>query len=337
MQIRSHTDQRASVREIDGPILSRIAPFLDDLRRQRVHREVLAVVVVGSAARGEQWSSSAKTGSDVDIMVITRTASLVVGRRIRQVIARYDSCGLEGGQVPVSTLSRHRTLLNYEARWAGWVIEGDREILDRIPMATPTDIPRWEAVRLLFNRMMEHVKLRAGSTTPARVVQKTYEALGEALLVMEGRYQPTFRGRLDEIQRAPIGCDAKLRGKIVQALERRFCDTLDLPDDASGALSNLRDALELVLARYTGVHRPIRAQIDHLARTHTHLRHRLYWVIHESVTDSANLRGLLEDPSFGVWRSGLAALDHPVSPRRAESVVRAWARCPQILDAKDTP
>src|SRR5581483_11688732 len=105
-------------------------------------------------------------------------------------------------------------LLNYEARWTGRVIEGDPRVLEAIPMTHAADIPRWEAARLLFNRLMEHVKLLAGTASPPAVVQKSYEALSEAYLVIERRYRPSFRERLEEVRARPLACDDELGSKL---------------------------------------------------------------------------------------------------------------------------
>jgi predicted nucleotidyltransferase len=329
-------DSSPALASLDHQVRDRVTPFIEDLRRRRLHNQVVAVVVVGSAARGEQWPRSAAQSSDIDVMVITRSGSIELGRRIKHVIDRYQHDGLEGGQVPMGTLSRHRTLLNYEARWSGCVIEGDRTVLDRIPMMGPRDIPRWEAVRLLFNRLMEHLMLRTGATNPERVVQKTYEALGEASLVMQRRYQPTFRGRLQELHERPVAGDADVNAKVLQALERRFRPDVPVPDGSISALRSLRNGLDATLASYLGEQEPVRSQLEKLGRMHRNVPHRLYWLGREALRGSVTLTTLRQDPSIGVWRMGLDVLDGITTTYDAHTVLRAWRACPQILDAKAT-
>jgi predicted nucleotidyltransferase len=325
-----------TVDRLDDDVRKRVEAFVADLRDSPVTQNVLTVVIVGSASRGEQWPATDRRNSDIDVMVVTRSSSPLLGRRIARILEPHHASGLEGGQVPLATLSRHRTLINYEARWSGCVVDGDAAVLTRIPMRGPDEIPHWEAVRLLLNRVMEHVKLRSGSTTPETVAQKSYEALGEALLVLERRYRPTFRDRLDEIREQPLATSAELNAAVVRALERRaYGRDAHEPQAVDEALSDLYAGLDFTLTRYLGTERPIRAQLDHLGRRHRHILQRLYWAAVGPFPASLSPRALREDPSIGVWRAGLDVLDGHQPSGRAQALVHTWARCPQILDAKD--
>ena len=151
-------------------------------------------------------------------MVIARSPSYRLDRTraVERVIARHAARGIEGGRVPVGTL-RYATLTNYEAGRAGVVVDGDAEVLGRIALDRAEDIPSWEAVRLLANRLFEHLKHRAGSIAAEDAVRKSYEAIGEAQLVLEGRYRPSFRDRATEIRRLPL--DSPVAGASERYLE----------------------------------------------------------------------------------------------------------------------
>src|SRR4029078_4960252 len=83
------------------------------------------------------------------------------------------------------------------------VVRGSLDLTALVPATDPADIPLWEAVRVLANGLVEHVKYEEGLLSAERVVAKSYESLVEAYLVRERRHRPTYAERLDQIAGRP--------------------------------------------------------------------------------------------------------------------------------------
>jgi hypothetical protein len=308
-----------------------VQELVDDLRKSRLGKRVLAVVISGSAARGEELSNEAVGVSDIDVMIVTRSGSLVLGRSISRFLRRWAQHGFEGGRVPVKTLGKHRTIVNFEARHSGIVVDGDPAVLQLIPMDGPEDIPHFEAVRLLLNRLFEHVKLEAGLTTASNCVLKTYEAIGEAELVAERRYRPSFRDRLREVQERPLS-NPRLQRVYAQALRARLNEGKALDIGHAQALDDLFEALQEHLCAFLCQDGELGQQIERLSRKLVHPAHRLYWLAVCLAHGHPSLRILTEDPAPAVWRDGIRLLRREADDLVPIDLVRAWQRSPQPRD-----
>jgi predicted nucleotidyltransferase len=311
---------------------ARVAACVEELRRQRVYRHVLAIVVCGSAGRGEDRPLPTGGGSDIDLMIITDSRSPFVGRRIAQVLNESRDSGIEGGQVPRATLRVHRTLLNYEARCNGTVVDGARAVLAEIPMRGPADIPRWEAVRLLFNRLFEHIKLSAGLQDEDSCIAKTYEAIGEAQLVLERRYRPSFTERWDEVRERPLPETVpRLQEKYLQTAARRIGATAHRIASIETARKDLLQALNAALGLYTGLDGDLQAKLVALSRQERNWLHRIYWIVRCELRREPILRYVRTDPSLVIWRDGLDYLTGRAPAADPVKLVLRWQICPQIL------
>jgi hypothetical protein len=305
----------------------RVGLLLESLDASAIRRDLVAVVVAGSAARNEERWSDGRLLSDIDVMVITRSPPRRIDRTLAvdRVLAGHASDGIEGGRIPLSTL-RYATLAHYEARHRGIVVRGDPAILLRIPMAGPADIPLWEAVRLTANRLFEHLKYRAGITSAESVALKSYEAIGEAQLVLERRYQPTFRERVDEMQRRPLRGAVADAGRLYEQAERmRSGDAQSLDVSPERALQDLLLQLESALGALSGREAGLDEQLAILARTERHLSHRAYWMLREIGYRPT------QDPVIRLWRDAVRELRKDGSDDDPGRLVRLWQRCPQIL------
>jgi hypothetical protein len=319
------SEMRPEVREA-------VAAFVRDLTGSRVGRQVLAVVVAGSAARGEELVHDGITGTDIDLMVVCPTRSPLHARAIARVLGRHARAGIDGGLVPVSSFVRHRTLTNYEARHGGQVAYGDPRILDRIEMSGPADIGRWEAPRLLFNRCFELLKLRAGLADEAISVMKAYEAIGEAELVAENRYVASFAGRARALEDDPAGLGPDLAQRVLSAHRYRTGASDSPPATAAQARRDLGDALDRAMARYLGRDVDAAAGLKILMREERNLVHRAYWTAAQAARGNApSARFLRNDPCLLLFAEGLRALHTAPDRRDASALIDAWTRCPQIL------
>ena len=326
-------DASGSMRPETGAV---VAECVENLRVDRVYRHIVAVVVCGSAGRGEDRPLAG--GSDIDLMVVTASRSPFVGGRIAQVLDESRHLGIEGGQVPRDTLRVHRTLLNYEARFNGTVVDGDAAVLEEIPMRGPADIPRWEAVRLLFNRLFEHIKVRAGLLEEDSCIAKTYEAIGEAQLVLERRYRPSFAERWKEVHDRPLPeAVPALQAKYLWTAARRTGTPTRPIASIETARNDLLQALDAALGRYTAVDGDMQTRLVALSRQERNWSHRVYWMARCVLGREPVRRYLRTDPSLVIWRDGLDYLNDRAPTTDPLKLVLRWQTCPQILRPRVCP
>lgn len=318
---------------MNAEIERRVRRFVEDLQRSPAGPDVLAVVVAGSAAREEERWDDGELRSDIDLMVVSRSSPLRLdrSRAVSRVIDAHAAANLDGGRIPVATLD-YATLTNFEARHRGVVVAGEPGVLARIPLDGSADIPRWEAVRLLANRLFEHLKLRAGTTGPAGAVLKSYEAIGESQLVLERRYRPSFAERVAEIERQPLGSPVAGAGDAYLAAERfRHGDPDALSATPAQALDDLRLQLGHALEAldYSGA--TLDRRLAAVADDKFHFRQRLYWTL-RGLGSRDGLHRPGSDPVVQLWRAAARALSAPPSPYDPAALVRLWQQCPQILE-----
>ncbi|GAA1041753.1 hypothetical protein GCM10009557_66200 [Virgisporangium ochraceum] len=310
-------------------VKERVDAFIVDLYRAPVARHVLGVVVSGSAARGEEIWNGDRLVSDIDLMVLTRRTDPRLIAAVGAVVDRHRHTGVDGGAVPVGPLRRHLTFSFYEARATGVVMAGSVDLDRLVPPIAAADLPPWEGVRVLGNRLLEHVKHSVGAITAERVVAKSYEALAEAHLAVEKRYRPSYSERLAEIERAgPAAAGREVAEAMCAVLRQRLGHAGPPPVDVAVARGHLVDGLGQLIAHCTGVRDGPAAGLARLARRETHWKHRLYWAARLATQRRFREIDLRVDPVLRVWR---LALDGPASTVDADRLLRDWRACPQIL------
>lgn len=315
-------------------VRAKVERFAAELAADPVGRRVSAVVVSGSASRGEDRRADGGRGSDIDVMVITRSRSPLVGRRIAKILSRYASCGLEGGQVPVKTLATHATIGNFEAFTGGVVVAGDPKVLHSVVVQRGADIPVWEAVRLLMNRAFEHVKVRAGMSDESCCVAKTYEAIGEAALVLAGRYRPTFADRRRELEAGGVmPIVPMLADKYAATFRIRFDEDPQPIAEIKEAAADLSLALSAAITAYLDRDVSLAKAFDLIGARHRHTQLRVYWAIRRALADR-DLRAsyLRRDPCLVVWEDGLRCVHSGCTTAEARALVEQWCACPQTVE-----
>jgi hypothetical protein len=316
---------------ITPAVRDRVGAFVADLARSPVAPHVLGVVLSGSAARGEEIWRDGQLYGDIDLMILIRHTDPRRTADVERVMAPHRAAGIDGGPVPIGPLARHHTLAFHEARANGVVVHGEVDLARLIPAGDPAALPPWEAVRVLANRLVEHVKLAEGRTPANRVAAKSYEALAEAYLVGERRYRPSYRARLEEIVRRPPDAPADVVAGMVAALRNRLDGGPDL-HDTEAARAHLLDGLATAASRYTGKSGPAGQQLAWLARRERHWSHRLYWLARS--LRRGRLCGLDVDPIIGVWQRTAALVTTGSTVDERRRLLDDWRACPQILEAR---
>lgn len=209
---------------VDDAIERQLRQAVEAIRE--THPATEAVVLLGGFGRSE-GSAVVRDGkawplNDYDLLVISRDET---GRQplrgLSKVLAKtFGIDFVDIGLWSPAVLDRlPPTIFNYDLKHGAQVLFGQAELLDRIPCFVSTQLPPWEGVQLLLNRMaglLSGVTLRAEPERLERVgpqyfrnqVVKALVACGDALIVQEGAYRHRYAERR-EILRAWVR-DGKL-------------------------------------------------------------------------------------------------------------------------------
>jgi hypothetical protein len=185
--------------------------------------ETAALIVSGSAALGEVTAVRFNENdflvlSDIDLAVVMRSDSLRErAKRMRPELRKKmsESPGAsvicpppELGVYSVGDLEiQTRKMGVFEMKTSGKVLWGDEHVLVKVPAFRSDEIPRWEAIVLLFNRsleMLEAVSWRA-SKDPRKTLRLLYACAkacldaGTSLAACHGRYVAGYRNRLGRV------------------------------------------------------------------------------------------------------------------------------------------
>lgn len=201
------------------------ADICEVTRRQCVEEfgdRLRSVVLTGSLARdegtavrhGEGWSF---LGDAEFLLIFQEGATLPPAPDLSLLCSKIRTVLLEGGIECTASLSASHAdyllkmrphIFAYELRYCGQVIWGEPTILSLIPAFSPSQIPLEDAWRMLANRMVELLEVAGepagapGIAPPSlqyRVV-KLYLDMATSLLLFQGAYEPTYRGRAERLQ-----------------------------------------------------------------------------------------------------------------------------------------
>lgn len=210
-------------------------------------KKVKAIILTGSLSRGEgtilvRSDGSLRTFSDIELMVVLscqdnfQKAKKTFHLLGEKVSSELTGKGLHCDIIYGAALSKHLrqstpAMFTVELQKHGKVIWGDKHILSEMPTLQEADIPRIDAINLLFNRMMEQLialdDLRYGDSERLEnaiyYIAKVYLDIAGSLLTFQGKYEPTylerarrFRKEFNQIKQTWLG--KKLKG-FPQALE----------------------------------------------------------------------------------------------------------------------
>jgi predicted nucleotidyltransferase len=170
---------------------------------------VISIILTGSLSRGEGTTVREKNTvhvlSDYDLEVIVRLYDPLFVRRIGH-LEKKSPLNVKIGVLPVFSLKNLKLIQMYELKKKGVVLLGDKNVLNLIPLETPSDIPLLEGIRRLLNGIMEMVEALIYETMTGNMSRsqslkicysssKAYLACCSALLTLIGEYRPTYRER----------------------------------------------------------------------------------------------------------------------------------------------
>ncbi len=223
--VRTITQRRPSPSGFESPgyaqdpaVGSRIRGVLPEIGRQvaaSLPTKPLAVMLTGSFARGE--GSALITGkqlcslSDMEFLVLCRDDSDlgIVQEALNHqarclskwLASRGIECELEFSAVDEHYLRRLRPhIFAYELLAHGRIVWGDEEVLASAPRFPASAIPRWDAWRMLNNRLLEQLQWAevAAQRDPKWLESAFYHALkcyldlATVVLIFEGQYRSCY-------------------------------------------------------------------------------------------------------------------------------------------------
>lgn len=208
---------------------------------------VAAVVVSGSSTLGELTAAAFQGEgpfvlSDIDVAVVSMddsrrdAARSVRPELLRRLAALPEAAAiLPGAELGVYSLRdleiQTPKMGVLEMRTGGKTLWGDPAALGRLPAFGPEEIPREEAVALIYNRCLELLDAFYSFTShdPRDAMRLLYAAaksfvdVGTAIAAFHGAYAPGYRRRLHELEsllesRYPEGVGTLDAGSLLEDL-----------------------------------------------------------------------------------------------------------------------
>jgi hypothetical protein len=229
----------------DPKLNERVAKVIEELKEEVITRfRPKSIIITGSFGRGEakvvEEGGKLKFLSDCEVILIPY--KWIFSRRKLDEFERefYERTGLKveiWGFAPtiylcIPFLSKKMKPLiaNYDLKYGSKVVYG-KNYLEKIPRFTPEDIPVWEGIRLLLNRMaeaLEHFSMN-GSDKMVFWCDKIVLACQDALLLTIGKYTPSYIERnrifIESIERFDLPRTQTLVKLTVEATNRRLNQT----------------------------------------------------------------------------------------------------------------
>jgi hypothetical protein len=263
--------------DVDEAIERQLMQAVEAIRR--IHPVADAVVLIGGFGRGE-GSAVVKGGcaralNDYDLLVISpdETGREPLRRLSRELAGALGMDFVDIGLWRPDVLDTlPPTIFNYDLRHGAQVLFGDPALLDRIPRFSAVQLPPWEGVQLLLNRM---AGLLGGfslqGSPPTAVVRapqyfrnqvvKALLACGDALIVQGEEYTHRYAERCEIVRRWArqgrldwLGSEAVTR--ITEAYEEKLVPSSAAWKDDVAVCVEFLPTLERVflrcLSRYLG-------------------------------------------------------------------------------------
>jgi hypothetical protein len=231
-----------------------IQEHIDDAARivtRRLSGRYTALLLAGAAARGEYTLAPDGTRvSDLDLLVIlpqrTLPEAIIAEQTCRRAL-QPDAGNLAriGASVgfgsAVQSYWRMATPMMWELRVSGQVLDGNPTTLAWPQINHADQIPPWEGIRLVANRITELLALLGAPATEWQLRYASVKlvlACADASLIVAGAYAASYRERLLRVEGKdyPIAQRALMvaayRAKLDQEWDRLTDNTSRLIDEA---------------------------------------------------------------------------------------------------------
>ncbi|MFC1962416.1 hypothetical protein ACFLWB_00200 [Chloroflexota bacterium] len=198
---------------LDKPeIDNKVAELADRIMGNVIlHLKPESLILIGSFAKGEATilleDGNLKFLSDFELVVVSSRylVKSALGQVERLTTALSQESNLEVGisginlslcsMFPPLFKTLGPTITNYDLKYGSRTIHG-KNYLEKVPDFKPSDIPLWEGIRLLFNRMSAALKHFLGNNKQTSEsifhIYKVVLACQDALLLSTGNYHPSY-------------------------------------------------------------------------------------------------------------------------------------------------
>jgi len=190
----------------------------DAIAQMVAHFHPRSIILAGSLARGEATildrGGKPKFLSDCEITLVSNR--YITPRRIRQKLVSITAAESEpkfviGSSlalpvypiIPLTPVLWKPTLWNYDLKYGSRTLYG-KDYVSQMPDFHPEQIPAWEGIRLIFNRIAEALRYFPEDLSAPEQEQeaafwmsKIIMACQDALLIAAGRYHVSSRMRND--------------------------------------------------------------------------------------------------------------------------------------------
>ena len=205
--------------ELEEKVRDNLEKALMGLRR--IKWPIKAIVLGGGYKHKELSYNKKGVGSDIDLFVFSNFIPFFWKKllKIQKEINKPKHFFHYRGVIPLF-LSKSKTFWAYRLKQEGIILKGDKNILQKI-QATSENIPKIEAIRILFQNLVVWLKL-AETTIPKReidsfLILRNYLNIGESYLTFFGYLKPSYRERMEEFKKKvqEFGVEKELAEKIV--------------------------------------------------------------------------------------------------------------------------
>lgn len=176
-----------------------------------------SIILSGSFGKGEvtviEDSGDLRFLSDCEVIIIPYRYIFNRSKVDEFELNFYERTGLKVGiwgatlgfylLIPFMNKKMKPTMDNYDLKYGSKVIYG-KNYLDKLPDFKPEEIPLWEGIRLLFNRMvesLEHFSFEKPTEEMVFWTDKIVLACQDVLLLSIGRYDSSYKIRSTLLQK----------------------------------------------------------------------------------------------------------------------------------------
>lgn len=241
--------------ELDNPVVEKkIEDVIRLMRNEIIMRfHPKAIILNGSFGKGEvtliEDSRGLRFLSDCEVIIIPY--KYIFNRsKVDEFESNFDErtglkVGVSGVKLSIYSLFHFLnrklkpTIANYDLKWGSKVIYG-KNYLGRIPDVKPEEIPLWEGIKLLLNRMAEALEYFSFKNHNEEMVfwtDKIILACQDALLLSLGEYHYSYRKKNEMFQNLFPENFEELKEELqnfldltIEATERKLNGTRNVDD-----------------------------------------------------------------------------------------------------------
>jgi predicted nucleotidyltransferase len=208
-----------------------------------------ALILMGGFGRGEGSVVTIRDRTiplnDYDLMIVTEKAEYIAGQVDELSVELATDFGIDFVEFdlvhPKALCTAPPSIYYYDLKYGSRVLWGDYKVLESLPAYRPEDIPLWEGMKLLFNRMAgllsgfvaegRHPSTEREYLYVRNQLVKAGVACGDALVLLYDRYHHLYSKRQRRFRKlAELGCLNFLEKSAVEMLDKAYTQKLN-PDN----------------------------------------------------------------------------------------------------------